>query len=51
MNQTEFIADNRAIAFAEFTATECKLMPDGWHYKGEVYSPVELYELFIKERL
>ncbi len=51
MNQTDFIVGNRAIAFAEFTAKECKLFPDGWHYKGEAYSSVELYNLFIKERL
>ena len=38
-----------AIGFAEWTALNCKVFPDGWHYKGNAYSTGELYKIFIKE--
>jgi hypothetical protein len=38
---------NQSIRFAEWTALNVKVFPDGWHYKGEVYSSNDLYDLFV----
>ena len=38
-------AKDIAINFAEWLDDNCKIMPDGWTYKGDHYSTEEIYDL------
>lgn len=37
-----------ACAFAKWIHRNVKLVPDGWHYKGKVYSTDELYNVYME---
>ena len=37
--------------FVEWQQKNCKVFPDGWHYKGDAYSTDELVHAFLTEAL